>query len=486
MCLNPITIRNPTKNIAKVGGTQLYLEVPCNKCAECKNKVRAEWSFRSYHEVLSTLKKGGYIYFDTLTYSDEHLPHLSDFVDLTKMPQVHNFSCFNHQHFKLFLKRLRRNLHYNYGVNTFKYFLTSEYGVDDRYTHRPHYHILFYITIPVHPYEFSRLVSDAWYYGRTDGVVYKGNRYVADHVYGYDLGYGMNTQHSAVVSICNYVSKYVTKSSKFQDKLDKRMFMLSTYINDDETLKELRRSMDMFHRQSQGFGLSYIYAMSEREINNLFDNCVIIPDSKNVISTYPLPTYYKRKVFYQNKKRDDGTRYWELTPIGQHFQVLGKIRQVDKNVTNYNDIINTFTQDDKDLLSYYLDGRSIQDYAIYNVFYKYRDRIYSSYELGDLEYNLLDWLDVCNMASQSNSLSKTLVYSVDDERNIHLSLDYSCAYSAYIKNNAMTPANVKEFRHYDKIDELLNKYRKPISEQKQNTFNHQEQYKERMKLLNLM
>ena len=82
MCLNPTTIRNPTKSIYKHGGQPLLLDVPCGHCAECKKNKRKEWRFRTYYEVESTVKNGGYVYFDTLTYAPEHVPMLSHFVDL--------------------------------------------------------------------------------------------------------------------------------------------------------------------------------------------------------------------------------------------------------------------------------------------------------------------------------------------------------------------------------------------------------------------
>ena len=93
MCLNPIKIRNPTKKIARSGGQKLMLEVQCNKCAECVLAKRAEWNFRSYQELQNTLRNGGFVYFDTLTYSNEHLPMLSDYIDIIQYGlKIH--SCF--------------------------------------------------------------------------------------------------------------------------------------------------------------------------------------------------------------------------------------------------------------------------------------------------------------------------------------------------------------------------------------------------------
>ena len=124
MCLQPITIRNPTKYLYKQGGQKLIYKVPCGKCAECVSQKRNEWLFRAYQQAKTTLNKGGYLYFDTLTYDNANLPHISDYIDC-KEYNIRDFSTFNHDHFKLFLKRLRRKLEYNHGNNEFKYFLTG-------------------------------------------------------------------------------------------------------------------------------------------------------------------------------------------------------------------------------------------------------------------------------------------------------------------------------------------------------------------------
>lgn len=79
MCLNPIKIRNPTQNISRSGGQKLMLEVPCNQCAECQLAKRAEWSFRSYQELQHTFRNGGFVYFDTLTYSPKTFTHVKRF-----------------------------------------------------------------------------------------------------------------------------------------------------------------------------------------------------------------------------------------------------------------------------------------------------------------------------------------------------------------------------------------------------------------------
>ena len=88
MCLNPLSIRNPTKAIVNNGGQALRLSVPCGHCAQCKQAKRNEWFIRTHYEIKRTHASGGYVYFDTLTYDDANLPKLSNFIDIEKYEAI--------------------------------------------------------------------------------------------------------------------------------------------------------------------------------------------------------------------------------------------------------------------------------------------------------------------------------------------------------------------------------------------------------------
>lgn len=506
MCLNPIKIRNPTLNISRSGGQKLMLEVQCNKCAECQLAKRAEWSFRSYQELQHTLRTGGFVYFDTLTYSPKHLPMLSDFVDVKKY-KLKNHSCFCHAHFKLFLKNLRRQLNYHYKGVTFKYFLTSEYGADDRYTHRPHYHILFYVYGVINPLDFSRLVSKCWSYGRTDGLPYHSIAYVSEHIYGRNVGFGANNSVDVTTAVCGYVAKYITKSSKFQEQLNKRIFALKCRIDDEEYIKQLVRQVDMFHRQSQGFGCSYLYHADERERALLAENKCLVPDKKKVFVTLPLPMYYKRKMYYVQKKRDDGRRYWELTDNGYTAVVENQLKQVPKEITNYKDIM--LNCENKEMVSMANDllcGRDLREFVVYDKFYRGRMRhgaslnlfnLTSIPNLDNIEFNLYDWLQVCAVSSKSNSLPSIDTLPVTDDGHVLIrKADVPFTYFQSIYNSHVVDfktfahqftfnESYPEFQHFDKLKQLFQQMTKNQRKQKQQTFDFLEDYKERMKELNL-
>jgi hypothetical protein len=140
----------------------------------------------------------------------------------------------------------------------------------------------------------------------------------------------------------------------------------------------------------------------------------------------------------------------------------------------------------KEQVYQYLDGRSLSDFAIYNLFYKDRHRLYDSTSLGDIEYNLYDWLYILKQSTKSNSLSNKLVYEVDDD-NIHINPMYDVLESkrAFIANNTFNE-HVYEFRHFDKLNSLFKKFNSKSNIIKQKTFDSLELYKERMKQNNLL
>lgn len=512
MCLQPLTIRNPTKRIYKRGGQPLLLKVPCNKCAECLSTKRSEWAFRSQQEVKRTLALGGYVYYDTLTYAPAHLPRISDFVDIRKYG-IKNFSCFNHVHFKLFLKLLRRQLHAKYGVkkDAFRYFLTSEYGMDDRFTHRPHYHILFYVTCGIHPYTFSRLVAKCWRYGRTDGLPYKTKKYVSDNIFGVNVGFGNNNTFDVVERVCSYISAYISKNSTFEDKLQKRINVLRWKIDDKEYVNKLQRNIDMFHRQSHGYGDYYLSHLGDIEHDALLRCKVIAEDSKKVVKEYALPLYYRRKLYYNLCYRIDKDKkrhyYWQLHEYGIKATTEIKLKQLDeKRNACYDDIYN-MTDEQIERLDKLLAGRSFNDYLIYMSFYQGRMRDNNSYdihnlrcqrELTDTEYNLHDWINLINDSSQVNSLDINEYYPVDDKVNISpynkkcLGYDYidsdtymSVDIEQLIKHTTFNENSCLDFKDFDKITTLFAWSTKEKRVKQQKTFDYKEDFKERLKLLQL-
>lgn len=319
MCYNPITIINPTKYVSLRYRDRYLLQVPCGKCAACMTNKSNEWYFRLYHQALACYKDNGFVYFDTLTYNNAFLPHISDYIGV---PNSIDFPCFSTEHIRLFVAALRqyckRKLHCN-----FEFFIVSEYGTSEKHLHRPHYHVLFFVHGLVSPLDFSFAVSKYWFYGRTDGNPYRSTYHVLHNTF-------LQNSDGSIRSI-KYICKYIQKSCKFQHEIDKRINIVLNGIAkkfEDQGLdwREsshywrvrdiLHRRFNQFHRQSTKLGIS---ALDNIDIGSVFETGSLnVPDKDNVIMRLPLPTYYKRKLFYQQIKIDNALT-WQPTELGIQY-----------------------------------------------------------------------------------------------------------------------------------------------------------------------
>lgn len=398
-CLNPITITSRKRHLGF--GDYFLTKLPCGKCANCrKMKQQAYYSraFATYHEAIDN---GGYMYFDTLTYSNENLPHISDSLPVDSS---NDFSCFSTEHYRLFMKRLRRRLAYHgfKNSNCFKYFLSCEYGGRNEYTDergnkrvgtmRPHYHVLFFVMDPnLSPAVFSRAVSDAWQYGRTDGIPYKDLGYILEHTYGPD--YNNNPEHEQ--NVCYYVAKYVTKDYDLDDVLSDRLEKVESALSlhegfenrDDisRTLASTKRAVEPFTRQSNGFGLYaidpnfFVYRLDPSAYDVLLTEgslkipCNIKDADHDGYRHIPAPMYLYRKLFQECKKGEDGRLRWLYTEEGMQFKLRRMLKGVDALALNMESWYKyECDSDEKKLISSYLNGRTWKDFATYQRFYRGR------------------------------------------------------------------------------------------------------------------
>lgn len=337
MCYNPLTIVNPRRFVSISSREQFLLRVPCGRCAQCRQQKSDEWSFRLLEHSKYTFDCGGFMYFDTLTYAPQYLPHISDFYPFISSDV--DYPCFNYIHLRKFVARLRQRCKRIYSSN-FSYFIAAEYGTDKvnrKSLHRPHYHGVFFVTGSISPVEFSKLVSDCWFYGLTDGIPYKSPYYVNHNSF-------LCGSAGALRSI-KYVCKYVQKSSKFESEIkirvDSIMNKISehySYLNDvdnDNVWKNsthywrvresIIRKVGQFHRQSTYLGASYL---SECDIESLMQTgCVTMIDNASVVKTIPLPTYYKRKLFY-DLFDVDGSKFWIANDDGIKFNQMQIARRM--------------------------------------------------------------------------------------------------------------------------------------------------------------
>lgn len=413
MCTNLKYIFTRSRFISPFHDERLLVPIKCGRCYECQAQSRNEWYYRIYHEWLSTLENGGYVFFDTLTYADDYLPHMSEFFDIP-IPKSLDFPCFCYEDLRYFFVRLRRNLSYlGYNVaNCLRYFLSSEYGTADVYrdergvervaTHRPHYHVLFFITdssLDVHTLRHA--VDDAWFFGRTDRV----------RLFGKHSNYFTSNNHDDIStrSVASYVAKYVQKLSSFQSEIDFRIIQFAKVLfqqfticdvldssspidygfselrfypsnlatklrfrldesfyswihsaNGSKVLQDIKRLMNQFHRQSKGFGVS---ALRDIDLNQLMDTgCLTMPDSLSVSRSIPLPMYYERKLF-QEQIIVDGHKMWQTTLLGKLYKRAKLSRTYDYLVKRFH-VLSSISK-------YYPDVKP-SELARYCVYYRYR------------------------------------------------------------------------------------------------------------------
>ena len=332
----------------------------CGRCSDCIRKQRTDWRVRSYYEARDFLRKpGSFILFDTLTYSDEHIKRYSDIFPELNIPELLNSTSFSRSDVQKFFKRLRINLKragYSYDSNQLRYILTSEYGSDEKIngfqrTHRPHYHVLFFVSFPISPIDFSRQVSRAWFLGKTDGVrpsddcsecpvkkfcrgycIYQSPEYVLNERI-------VNSSSPANTMKCvNYVTKYISKDMYNSDLLQQRVDLLWKYLSPDyrKSLPEYRKYRKFclqvlpFHLQSRYFGLSLLSDADEKKYL-VATNQVHLPTSdSSVVRSVALPRYYQRHLYYNYQKIDNRV-VWTLNDFG----IATKIRQLDGKISTF-------------------------------------------------------------------------------------------------------------------------------------------------------
>lgn len=222
MCINPRRILNKGYRDTSFHSPR-YIDVPCCHCWQCKLNRINDVTFRIIQDVCKYDCPSCFV---TLSYSDLFLPRL---VYADSEGFGHEISCWNREHIKRFLKRIRRKLHYYFGITSqsFKYFLSCERGGHDSYisdsgqlrvgTDRPHYHLFMYLLCDVNlqscrslPPDFLEsdfalestsilesfwhyLINKEWFYGNVD------------------LKYLYRDMVSSVKYVCKYICKDITE-----------------------------------------------------------------------------------------------------------------------------------------------------------------------------------------------------------------------------------------------------------------------------------
>ncbi len=367
MCLNPIKIPNNSSVLSRYYLSKGYRSVPCGKCYECQQTKSLEWEYRSWWQFRDTRKHSGYCLFDTLTYDSP--PMISQFLGDSGI----DFPCFSLPDIQSFMNRLQQALRHRYHYSKkeslpIKYFLSAEYGTKEQYvdsrcrirkaTHRPHYHVVFYVMDPkISPLSLSYLINRSWKHGRTDGIPWKSKQYVLKK----RVIDGSSWNFEAV-RLNQYVTKYVQKDCQFQKTIDARLwsFMYSKYQEHCRHVGEqyefdfdnmqldvdgfpicagtklveqnfqswLRSSaakslflkakhcVEQFHKQSQQFGA---LLLDELDLPYLWHTgCQKYRKGDGSVVDVKLPLYYFRKLFQEQVSNGDKWS-WSNTDLGCQY-----------------------------------------------------------------------------------------------------------------------------------------------------------------------
>lgn len=339
MCTNTIDSVTSSRYISRRHVHHFRNRFPCGMCAECQRQKQSEWSLRAYWQAKETFDKGGFVLFDTLTYRDSALKHFIDIYPIYANLPYGDFMAFSRDDIKKFFKLLRIRLAragYNVGDNL-KYLVTSEYGSRPDCTHRPHYHVLFFVTFSIDPIVLSRMIAECWPHGKTDGVVPSGcPEPWLYHSKNYVLSKRFFAGNSGdLVKLTNYVVKYIGKDMFLYGKLIKRVIKFFSMYNPNWTdsyqgclaFRRFKNRVLPFHLQSQGFGEYAVKIGNRDEIVNL--NALKKPiNSRGVWAFVPLPLYYKRKLFYQVGYFNGDLR-WSLSDFGRKYKKIQIVKSID-------------------------------------------------------------------------------------------------------------------------------------------------------------
>lgn len=340
MCLSPRKIKNKSKYKSSTAASKFL--VPCGQCKECQELKKTSYVVRSYWEYEKARRSGGYTYFDTLTYNPK------------KLPTIDGNPCFDSSHIKYFIKLLkvrlgRSNFCKNRGIDSqrsIRFFLTSEYGGKN---HRPHYHILFFVTDPrLDVFVLKKYINQCWHeYGFTDQITK-----TREHV--------LNS-----VRALFYVSKYVTKDVEFNDTFD--------------SSSNLERRNKPFIRSSMHFGECAFDFVDGDMINN---GEIYYLDAANLRRVVSLPLYYRRKRFYDLKKYlgCDGHQHYSfvLNKVGYDYLNSTFDNKITKIVKSFNTWLDNC--DNATFCRKFTDRIDLRQLAAYKLVYQDRFIDYVKYK----------------------------------------------------------------------------------------------------------
>lgn len=476
MCYRPLHIVNPSLHFDRDHDRRL-LSVPCGQCGECRTNRQNEVASRIYYEYLDTVKKGGYVFFQTFTYNEE------------MVPVRHGIKCFDTRHFLLFSKNLRYDMEscgYPVGYKNaegssrsyVKIFWTCEYGGN---TYRPHYHALFFVTNGIPVEEFCAMTERNWCQANGKGGCNARDQRVS-------LGYcdtnnidpkRRHTPQERVVDgmgALGYVSKYVCKDLDFLKVITNQK---GGFFDGEPLTDEDKKYMFPFTRQSNGIGECMKDMLT---IEDLMDGKVSIPDKLEGTKIVSLPQYIDRKVFYDYNPED---KCFRLNEQGLEMKKVRRLhnrgyvkKQIDFLWSNLCNLWTPFAAEKLHMteaeclqfISATLYNRD-KDFIDYIIYYKdisstYFDDIDSIDDLADFAEN--------NIVHQDTSVPPP--FSILQLKNDHPKIYYRCCEDDYGRAHP-------RFAGFEKILYILNKVNLGYCHQQQKLYEERQEEKARQKYL---
>lgn len=322
MCLTPVYIDNPNRHYTKNPFSAYYdsqsqkLAVPCGRCSVCIALKQNYIIQRVQMECLNN-----FMFYGTWTYNNETLPTVKVNDRCIKYASI--------RHFQDSIRYIRK--HEN--LPDFRYMAVTEFGAEK---HRPHFHwfLWFPHSIFDKPYEYVTEFDLAQYeaylwpiflkYWRHNVGTRKFPIWRQNCTYkqvgnkrNYDLQY-INTLSGSCEDVGFYVSKYVTKSSKYVDKLKSALYFnlpTSEYV-------EIWNMVKPRFLYSKGFGnpfspdvKKYIQDGIARGISET-DYPYPCYYSPTTGQSFPLSPYYRKKFVTFDQEIIFRERCLDLSPTG--------------------------------------------------------------------------------------------------------------------------------------------------------------------------
>lgn len=450
MCLNPKTIYTKSKFVDVSSlGSSLSITVNCGKCPECRDAKIKEYFTRIKAQTKACQEAGGFVFWDSLTYSQENVPCFSIGRGLERsninFSDGYSILTFNADDYRNYFKRLRQNLKRAGFDNKLCYYFVCEYG---GITHRPHYHVVYFIYDKhITPRIFDDLVRKSWKLGIND--MFRKDGSLKNPIEKVINGDG------AIM----YVAKYVVKDDEYLKILEE---FSKQHNIDSDTYKSLLP----FHRQSQGFGIDLI-----KQENFIYDTGSVIIDTSSGKKEITAPNYIIRKLYFKNVKRVDGSYCWIPTEKGLDYLTNIYSRKIDLGVKRIDDAIELGKKYDFPDLSFhpsdrfkeFMNNRSSRDLSIYQLFY--RGRIlnvgYSSDDpptVRQLIQSMYDFKQKDFSKPRNKRYYKSAyIFHKDDDSKHYTSIDGNSHYSvsSFVDKYSIDSSSYNQFYGFDECLDMV-------------------------------